>query len=395
VVTVPESRLFDDLARTDRTPARQNEDLFSFLNRSAVPFFAEVREQLETWVAALPADHRPPIIGAIRSRDRERFEAALWEVFLFHAYTGSGFDVTIHPPGPGATRPDFLVVGADQRFYLEAVRVGRPPEEIAAERRLGDVYAVLDTVPADRFKVSVTSYQVGTQPLATKRLRSVLVDWLAGLDPATVVAAYERSAGFGALPRMSWVDADWRLEFHAFPLKVESAGRAGGLVGMRGPGEARIVDNITGILRALDSKVSKYGQLDAPLVIAVLSNTEYPTDDYEFEQALFGVASQRPARAAEHPDQLFRDGHWLTRKGWRRGHAPQVIAGQGLNPWNVARTVPRLWSTLQPSIDLPDQPDWLARVDVSTPEATPGSSRPLHEVFGLPADWLDRKPEWE
>lgn len=77
---------------------------------------------------------------------------------------------------------------------------------------------------------------------------------------------------------------------------------------MMGPGEATIVDNLTGLTRVLDSKRGKYGPLDAPLVVAVQSNTDIPTHDYEVEQALFGVSSRRPRETAQSRGAPLRGG---------------------------------------------------------------------------------------
>jgi hypothetical protein len=164
---------------------------------------------------------------------------------------------------------------------------------------------------------------------------------------------------------------------------------------MLGPGEAHMVDNVSGILRVLNGKSSKYGSLEAPLVIAVLSNTMIPTKDYEVEQALFGVSARRPKSAAEEPEDLFRDGHWLSRGGWRRGHCPQVIAMQELNPWNVTKASPRLWATLEPGIAVPEQPPWLTPVDVTGAEAQVCPALGLTDLFGLPTDCPGREPEWD
>ena len=116
---------------------------------------------------------------------------------------------------------------------------------------------------------------------------------------------------------MPWNDDGWSLIFHALPLREEARGKERSALGMMGPGEATVVDNLSGSRRVLDSKHGKYGVLDAPLVVAVLSNTEYPTRDYEIEQALFGISARRPAESVEYPDSMFQEGFWLTKRGWQ------------------------------------------------------------------------------
>ena len=57
------------------------------------------------------------------------------------------------------------------------------------------------------------------------------------------------------------------------------------------------------ILAAWDEKANKYGPLDAPLVIAVLSNTKYRTEDIDVERALVGtLAGHRAGRTPRWPD---------------------------------------------------------------------------------------------
>jgi hypothetical protein len=59
----------------------------------------------------VPAEHRAGIVGNLLSAD-DRFESALWELYLHAVTTGSSDRVEIHPDLPGTSRhPDFLVHG--------------------------------------------------------------------------------------------------------------------------------------------------------------------------------------------------------------------------------------------------------------------------------------------
>ena len=61
------------------------------------------------------------------------------------------------------------------------------------------------------------------------------------------------------------------------------------------------------ILGALDEKANRYGALDAPLAIAVLSNSEFHTEDLDVERALFGAwIGRRPSPEPPGPGQLWR-----------------------------------------------------------------------------------------
>lgn len=59
-----ETKVFDDLPRTDAAPARHNEGRFAFLNGSASQYFPEVRDFIEDWFTHLPPPARNDLCGA-------------------------------------------------------------------------------------------------------------------------------------------------------------------------------------------------------------------------------------------------------------------------------------------------------------------------------------------
>jgi hypothetical protein len=380
--------LFDAIARSDATPARHDEERFAFLNRSASRYFGYVRELMEEWFSHVPAEAQVELRGALRADDRQS-ESAFWELYLHEAYLRSGYAIEIHPELPGLrTHPDFRMACDDQVFYLEAVSVGQLPAEIAEDRRLDGVYQILANLRIENFALEVSTYRVGPRPLSTRGLRGALQKWLTGLDPERVALEAEsaEAAGLDRLPEMPWNDDGWSLIFHALPLREQARGKERSALGMMGPGEATVVDNVSGIIRVLDSKHGKYGVLDAPLVVAVLSNTKYPTRDYEIEQALFGISARRPAESVEYPDSMFQEGFWLTKRGWRYRDTPQVVTAAELKPWTVTKTQPKLWQTLEPRVPLTTQPEWLARMMIGA-EAVPAPASDLPRHFDLEPDW--------
>jgi len=395
VSAVAQERLFKDVKRTDMTHARTGESFYAFLNRSGTTFYGEVRSLLSDWLSHIPAEHRTSLRTSLRSEDDEVFESAFWELYLYEAYSQSGFALTIHPTlSESDKHPDFLVEGAGDPFYLEAVRVGKSDEDLGRDRRLDDVMAVLEAIRGSRFTVSFSYLEIGPGSISAKGLGKKITGWLETLDPEAVVANLPEHNVIESLPSWTWESDGWLLEFHALPVKPEAWEKGLSLVGMR-MGQAVVVDNVSGLLRVLKRKANRYGALDYPLVIAVMSNTDIPTKDYEVSEALYGRRNASPEEAAKQPQRrVYEDGHWLTSGGWRRGHAPQVILAQGLRPTMVTRVRPRIWATLQAGVELPEQPSWLSRIDTSTymPEILPGAS--LSELFELPDDWLAGEPDF-
>lgn len=394
-------KIFGTHQRTDRSAATQAEFQYHFLDRSAHPTFAAVRDLLEDWLSHIPAAERPPLIGAFRSKqDRAAFASAFWELYLHELYVLSGYSVTVHPPVPASrNRPDFLIQGHGERFYLEAVQVGTSPVDLAERSRLEQAHDVLNSLPTTDFSLSMSTERVGPRPLGTRRLRDALTTWLAALDAAAVAADLSRTVRAGAggldrLPPKTWRDGGWVLHFHALPLSGSLPAGSTPMVGMYRPARAGGIDKHTGLTRALDSKARKYGHLDAPLVIAVLDNTEpRGARPFEIGQSLYGLAAARPGPVPPRLEDLAREGHWITVAGWRRGHAPQVITASDFTVYSVARYHPQLWETLEPGRARPAQPPFLTRMDLTEPDPIPLAAG--GNPFRLPDGWPGPVPDYD
>jgi hypothetical protein len=378
--------LFRHGPRSDLTARSYNEPLYEFLNRSGEPLVADMRRLMTGWLSHVPSMHVTDLRCRLQSKAEAEFESAFWELYLHEAYQRSGYRLTIHPVIAGITRhPDFLVEGNGTRFYLEAVRAGASSGAAGGGKRLEDAQRVLDPIGADQYLLDMAIYAVGAQPLQVKTLRRDLREWLMELDQ-DAGSSHGRS-GSRALYRHSWSQADgWRLEFTAQQLRAEDAGR--GLPLIRSYMKMGWGHDAARILGVLDDKANRYGTLDAPLVIAVLSNSEFRADDADVQQALFGnLFGWQPGPEPPGPGQLLEPGHWCTGGGWRRGHAPQVITIHGLFPWTVAESQPRVWTTLQPGLAVPAQPGWLAAVQVTDTLPAPAAADSPADLFGLPAGW--------
>ena len=388
--------LFDTFERTDATPARPGESRFMFLNRTASLYFSQFRGILEEWLAHVPLTSRQDLIGRLRGSNPQH-EAAFWELYLHEGFRRSGYAVEVHPDVPGSrNHPDFRMTRGQERFYVEAVSVGKPPSAVAEDRRLEDVHRVLDAMSIRDFTIGMEHHTVGPRSLATKKLRATLRYWVQTLDPDVVQQQVQDSQDniFDSLPELVWEHDGWLLVFQAFPLKSAARGIDHRALGVMGPGEAAMVDNVTGLRRVLDAKSSRYGHLDLSIILAVQSNTEVPTYDYQVEQALFGVASRRPNDPDLQPHHILEEGFWRSRSGWRRRSCPQVITIYGLTPWTLHHTTPRVWSTLEPGASITPLPSWIPRIIIGE-HAQPEDGTDLAAHFGLDASALAAFPDFD
>lgn len=367
--------------------------MFSFLDRTGSTYYEPIRDLLETWVDGWPAEHRAGVVGNLSSGD-DKFESALWELYLYAVATGSGDRVEIHPDIPGTSKhPDFLVHGATS-YYLEAIAVGRSPKHVAADRRLRDLEAVLDRVRIDGATLMFRYHRVGPRPVRAAKLRDDLVQWIDSLDTAGLALQTDASQVHASRPPFWFEDDGWVLTFEALPMRSGTS-RGSPLVGIRGAGRAKGVDNTTGLRRVLDSKANKYGtRLPCPLVTAALSNTEFPTRDYDVSTVLYGLSSLPPASVAD-PADLRTNGHWRTTDGWRRSHNPNVIVAASLNLHNLASVTPTLWTTLEPGATIVADIAWADPVSVSAHDPQPLGRAPALDALGIDTAWCSGAPDFD
>lgn len=375
--------------RSDRRPRGENESSSEFLERIAGPFWDAVRELVETWANRLPDDAYPGIAARLRSRDDRQYRSAFLELYMHETLLRSGYAVKVEPPLPHSPRrPDFLAVGSNQQHYIECRGAGIANEQTAArDNRLKDVYSALQKIPAPNHYVGVHVQREGPRPLATKRLRLELEQWLAGLDPG---ATYD----YENLPRLTWSTEGWAFVFDALPKRPESQGDPTmPTIGVYERGSAGAVDNAPDIRAALADKAGAYGRLDAPLTV-VLGTDMLVSDDWQVINALYGperLLISSDAGNARAVRQL--DGFFGAPPQWASNGLTAVLIVNSLGPMFVARQVPTLW--IHPGAKHATAPT-LPHVRVVTfsdgqlVEATPTIS-PI-ELFGLPTPWPPGDP---
>lgn len=380
-------RIFSDDVRTDPSPRRANEPSFSFLDRTAHPYFAPVRDLLETWLARVSIYHRAGLIGDLRAGDAQ-FESAFWELYLHTALVGSGYDVEIHPELVGTSRrPDFLVQGSTS-FYLEAVAVGVDRLTTAESQRLQQLEAVLDRVRLDGVTLNFEHHVVGPQPVRAGKLRDRLLRWVEGIDPELLASTGHLDVDPPSPRHYEYDEDGWYLVFEAVRTTL---GRPNGspMIGMRGTGRAQGVDNETGLRRVLDRKARSYGSdLPHPLVIAVLSNTDFPTYPHDIEPVLYG----RPLPRVGEYSAVSQPGHWRTSDGWRRSHNPTVLSASGLNLYSLARVAPLRWDTMEPDTELVEALPWANDAALGQDEGDMEARDAALVSLGIDRSWCAETP---
>lgn len=338
-------RFFDEFDRTDTAPARYAQPHFDFVNRSAWPEAAAVRGLLEEWFEEFPGNHTE-LRGRFRSPDNRQHLGAFFEVYLNALLRRMGLSV-YRPEGAGSSKTtDFLVSGKETSFWLEATLAAASNEEAARLRRVNRVYDTIEGMDSPNFFVGVVEVtrELESDPPGAK-LRAWLTKELAKLNPDSVAAAFE-AGGLEALPTWDYEAEGWEIRLQAIP--KSPAGR--GKPGVRPIGYRRIgpmyVECRKGIVSALGSKATRYGEMDGPYVVAVNVLDDF-ADEKDIADALFGepviTVRMLPDGRSSTEQSRRGDGVWWGPNGVQNTRVSGILAIERFSYWNIARRVPVLW----------------------------------------------------
>ncbi len=389
VGSVPRPTLFDQIERTNPSPAGHREDSFSFLNRVDGPYWGNVRDQLELWYEAFPdAD------GDLRSRFRnaapQQHYAAWWELYLHRLFKRLGFEIEVHPVLEHSSgRPDFALTRKQEFFYVEALTVFSGIDEPGRHgAREAEITEALESVNNGDFHLKLRFIQVGSASPRRAPIVREVTGWLNSLDPNAVTNGMERTY---ELPTKTFTEGDWILELGAWPVTAEHRGGDHPLI--VGAPISGLVNDVEKLRAALERKHARYKRPEAPLVLAVLAMSSF-MEDRAIASALFGSEAIMMPKSGVGAAKMVRqpDGFWLNRGGAAGDRASAVLIGKGIMHHNCGGTWPQLWhhplASEALNVDLPFP---AARVIDDALQLTDGRGHP-HELLGLTADWPGPHP---
>ncbi len=388
VGSVPHTALFDQIERTNASPAGYDEDSVSFLNRVAGPYWQRVRTALDDWSAVFP-DTSADLWKRFRKADPKQHYAAWWELYLHHLFTNLGFRVTPNAELPeGNSRPDLLVERGSHFFYVEAVTVfsGIVSSEshTALEPRILDI---INTIDASNYFVTVRFAQSSTAMPKAADITRPIEKWMAEHNPDDILKLQALD-----LPTTSIATGDWVLELRLMPRSPEFRGKPDNrLIGTHGA-TAGFTNDRQQIYRALERKKKQHKAPDGPTVIALMAVNGF-VDDTEFTDALFGSQSVR-MEIATGATTVTRnpDGFWVGQRGPASKKVSAVLSGVSVLPTNCATTPLRLWHHFTPirelTIDLPFATTRLVHDQLVLTDA----AREPHDMLGLTPDWPGPHP---
>lgn len=376
--------VYDDVDRTDLTPQRNGETSFAFFNRAAGSLWRHSRALHQQWAERLGDREYKETRSAMRSDDAKARSAFL-ELYLHECLVRGGFQVAIHPElAHTQNKPDFLAARESTRVFVEAIAPGTSPSERAKANRVNALLATLDEVGNDNFFLMTTSIVDAKRSAPAASFRQRIRGWLGGLDPDAVDT--------DDLPSRTFEQDGWSLTVEAMPIRPDSRGNVRRSIGIYAHGEAQFIDDGAKLVAALKVKARKYGDLDAPFVIAVGTNT-FDEDDEDVFNALYGSVAWRlegMGPGEEITTRAFRkrDGYFGYPGAWKNRGVSGVLVVDQLALHDPTRARVALWRHPDPMHPLPDEPMFPGVIHSFNGQTTDKrDALKARALLGLAADW--------
>jgi hypothetical protein len=377
--------LFSDRTRSKRDRRRPGEDWFAFLERVGPDrYFARVRALVDTWFDELPTEQQEAMRPRLLSRNDITSMSAFWELYLHAALLRSGLEMEYEPSLDHSTRrPDYLVHGETESFYLEAVALGDPDRRVHEDKLEKPITEALRELDSSEFTLDFQIRKRGTASPRLGPVKAQVTRWLADLDRQEVMRQQKQRGARGVAPLL--VPAgDWLFSFAPIPRPDTRAGTPSpaGAISIF-PGRTTWGGDWSRVHASLSEKARRYGDLDRPFVIALLANDVF-VDDENVAAALYG----EPAfGVTENGIALGRVGGLWARHGGIRVSA--VLTARNLVPTSVAVVEPLLWRAPQPAHPLLTKLPFAgqAALDADGEIVVNGRQHAMREHFALPAQW--------
>ncbi|WP_343745330.1 hypothetical protein [Chitinophaga sp.] len=276
--------LFDEKERILEGPADYNADIYTYYNDSARLDVGNVRSRLESWFSQYPEEEKEEL----KSRFKATFDPAFYELYIFVLFSQLGYTLEIHPEVPGTTkRPDYMARKNGAFIYIEVKYMTmRSQTEQSLERRKNVLLDAINKVNASNFllKLEEVTFKDNSQP-SGKLIIRYFNQVMSSYDPDNY-AELLMEQGFQAMPMIEYEDEKVKIRTRLIPQSPINRGTNSRSIGMH-PSVTQIGNDSEDIRAALETKATRYGNLNAPYIIC-LNKQSVSLDIIEVQEALYG-----------------------------------------------------------------------------------------------------------
>lgn len=330
-------KLFEEFKRIYYGYSSHSESTYNFLNKSASPAVALIRNELERWFQSYPNDHKKEM----RAKLIDNFQPAFFELLLFQVLNNISNKIEIHPhvKEKSGERPDFMIsLLGDIYTIIEATTFTDGSDEKKAQRSLlNRLYDEINQIRCPNYflGLEIISEPAGMQP-SSKKIKREINEELEKLD---VDELEERAQNYGWFHSINYIQDEFNLEITFIPKSSQNRGDLTTKpIGAYPSGEAFwFGEYISKLRRGILKKAQKYKGMDLPFIIAVNVRDGYGLSEQDIFHLFFGtMESTLPNMNNTIANQRIDEGLWFTSKGIRYRRVSGILLTH-VFPWNISK----------------------------------------------------------
>jgi hypothetical protein len=331
-------KLFDDIKRTQKGPAKETQGTFSFYNKSCSPAAQKVRVLLETWFAEYPDNKKE--LFATRFREKNKFDPGFFELFTFVLLRKCFENVEVEPEINGLT-PDFSV--QDRALLVEStISTEMNKKEAGKENIKNEIIEKINGIDLSRFFIWLSKVNIPKHKTPKiSKIKKIIERKANSLDYKKSLDKFLNNQKMECFRYPEEANEDELIiEFCFFP-KIDGKYEYHRAVGAY-PVSKHCGGSEDAISNKIRGKVRKYNILDIPQVvfINVLSWWGW-NDDIDILTALYGTGAKELILDLE-TKREFSDAVWVGPDGVRNRKLVAVVAGS-ITESNIPEATIRLY----------------------------------------------------
>ena len=256
--------LFDQIKRSQRNSDERVVSIFQYLNQYGS---SALLNAVESWFVHYPEEHRHDLRSRFRSDNNDNHDGALFELACHEILLCEGFVPEIHPEVPGSRkRPDFLIRESDKKCYFEVTVTGTRDGPFELHPNEQGVIDHLNSLTPQDFCIGIEFEGELTTTLSRRKIVAPFEDLLQNHtrdEVVNITKGRRRNAPSVTIRHGDWVAKGWLV-----PITDPEIGTRRSQIVMY-PFKAARTNVVGRVKTAINDKRKRYGDLDAPLVIAV------------------------------------------------------------------------------------------------------------------------------
>ncbi len=259
--------LFDKYNRTDLKTAGYSDNIFTYINQSALERYNELRILLEEWYDKYKLDIASHLDLRNRFRNKRDFThmGAFLELYYFQLLIGHKFILSKEITKQGQT-PDFYETQND--FYIEVTNAWENSK--THDALINQITDKIDSIRTNEFFISLGPIRIKQKSIKLNRIQRWVINILDNLVYIEEFNKFKNS-GYGGLTQYTYEDESISMTLSFMPKNsIDKINE--GAIGIKYYGMYK--DNTYEVIfKTLEKKSSKYSSLNSKYIIAL--NTAY------------------------------------------------------------------------------------------------------------------------